>query len=96
MHIEPTTLQMSSAEKVIDLKLKIYEQLKQSPNDQLLYADEVPLENEQTLEEAKIEAENTSKPLILIVQQTINDSSSTTGESRQMEKGFRDTALSLS
>uniref|UniRef100_A0A915EJQ2 Ubiquitin-like domain-containing protein n=1 Tax=Ditylenchus dipsaci TaxID=166011 RepID=A0A915EJQ2_9BILA len=83
---------MTSCSKVIDLKLKVYEQIKQSPADQLIYLSQIALEDSQTLESARVEANNVDNPLILIVQQRMETS---TGEPRQLEKGFRDTALSI-
>ncbi len=93
---EQPLLQMSSTDRVVDLKLRIYEQLKQSPNDQLLYMGEFPLDGEQTLGTAKVEANNADNPLTLIVQQTGGsvESPSGNGETRRLERGFRDTALS--
>lgn len=82
---------MRSSEKVIDLKLRLYEKTSQySPIEQLLMKDNVALENDQTLEDAKIVANNRDDPLILIVQQRMDSSN----EPRPLEKGFRDTALS--
>lgn len=85
---------MSSIEKVSDLKLRIYEQIRQSPVDQLLYLNDSVLENDQTLENARVEANNIDNPIILIVQQSI-EIINTSGEPRQLEKGFRDTALAI-
>lgn len=85
---------MSSSEKISDLKLRIYEQIKQSPIDQLLYLNNSVLENEQTLEDAKVEANNIENPIILIVQQSF-DIINASGEPRQLEKGFKDTALAI-
>ena len=81
---------MCSTEKVIDLKMRIYEKNSQySPKDQLLMIDDNALENEQTLEEAHVVGNNQNDPLILIVQHA-----DSVNEPRRLEKGFRDTALS--
>lgn len=84
---------MSSSERISDLKLRIYEQIKQSPIDQLLYLNDNVLEDEQTLEDSRVEANNVDNPIILIVQQCVEVN--TSGELRQLEKGFRDTALAI-
>uniref|UniRef100_A0A915EBW6 Uncharacterized protein n=1 Tax=Ditylenchus dipsaci TaxID=166011 RepID=A0A915EBW6_9BILA len=68
---------MTSCSKVIDLKLKVYEKIKQSPADQLIYLSQIALEDSQTLESARVKANNVDNPLILIVQQRMETSSST-------------------
>uniref|UniRef100_A0A1I8BYJ5 ubiquitinyl hydrolase 1 n=1 Tax=Meloidogyne hapla TaxID=6305 RepID=A0A1I8BYJ5_MELHA len=93
---------MRSTQTVTDLKLQLMQKTKQSPNDQLLYMNNKALENDQTLGTARVAANNYDNPLVLIVQQRRvedleNSTSSSSGgntTTRQLEKGFRDTALS--
>uniref|UniRef100_A0A915NQX7 Ubiquitin-like domain-containing protein n=1 Tax=Meloidogyne floridensis TaxID=298350 RepID=A0A915NQX7_9BILA len=90
---------MRSTETITDLKLQLMQKTKQSPNDQLLYLNNKALESDQTLEAARVAANNFDNPLVLIVQQRrVEDLDTSTGSTntatRQLEKGFRDTALS--
>ncbi|CAK5006208.1 unnamed protein product [Meloidogyne enterolobii] len=90
---------MRSTQTITDLKLQLMQKTKQSPNDQLLYLNNKALENDQTLENARVAANNFDNPLVLIVQQRrVEDLDTSTGSTntatRQLEKGFRDTALS--
>jgi hypothetical protein len=93
--------QMRSDQTVMDLKLELMRKTKQSPNDQLLYLNEgQALDNQLTLGQAKVAANNQDNPLILIVQQRLDDMESGSGGGggsgapRPLEKGFKDTALS--
>ena len=60
---------MRSTETITDLKLQLMQKTKQSPNDQLLYLNNEALESDQTLEAARVAANNFDNPLVLIVQQ---------------------------
>ncbi|KAI1723360.1 ubiquitin carboxyl-terminal hydrolase domain-containing protein [Ditylenchus destructor] len=81
---------MSSDDRVVDLKLKIYDRIQQTPSDQLLYWDGNVLDNETTLGSVRVPANNAEQPLILIVQQRIDTLS---GETRKLEKGFEGSTL---
>ena len=60
---------MRSTQTITDLKLQLMQKTKQSPNDQLLYLNNKALESDQTLEAARVAANNFDNPLVLIVQQ---------------------------
>uniref|UniRef100_A0A915E6L8 Uncharacterized protein n=1 Tax=Ditylenchus dipsaci TaxID=166011 RepID=A0A915E6L8_9BILA len=77
---------MTSCSKVIDLKLKVYEQIKQSPADQLIYLSQIALEDSQTLESARVEANNVDNPLILIVQQRMENSTESPDNWRRLQR----------
>lgn len=93
---------MSSDQTVHDLKLRLYERIKQSPVDQLLYRNGQVLEGDLTLQLAEVPFNNVDNPLILIVQQGNRDDIADTllgnnaggNAQRPLEKGFKDTALS--
>lgn len=79
---------MTSYMTVRDLKVKLYERIKQSPNDQLLYREDTALEDELTLEMARVPSNNSGCPLILIVQQRGEDGSDLVGVCKKYRKNF--------
>ncbi|MFH4973744.1 hypothetical protein AB6A40_000453 [Gnathostoma spinigerum] len=82
---------MSSSDTIRDLKIKICEKIGQAPSDQLIYMGDRLLEDWQTLQEARVDPKELHiTPLVLHVQQCPDF----IDQPRQIERGFRDTALS--
>ncbi|VDN57650.1 unnamed protein product [Dracunculus medinensis] len=82
---------MNSSNTIWELKLKIYAHTGQLPNDQLIYLKDRLLNDNDTLEQSRVDPrELLQSPLVLIVQQPVG----TPDEPRQIERGFADTALS--
>lgn len=85
---------MRSDQTITDLKMELMKQIRASPIDQLLYLGENMLDNDLTLEAARVPANNQANPLILILQQHDTDDTGTNSQKpRERERGFRDTAL---
>ncbi|CAJ0961246.1 unnamed protein product, partial [Mesorhabditis belari] len=87
-------VKMSSKETVHELKVKLYRLTQHSPVDQLLYQalGGVLLEDEMTLETARVLPNNQDNPLVLHVQAR-SANPLPTDEIRTPERGFADTAL---
>ncbi|ETN73080.1 ubiquitin family protein [Necator americanus] len=89
-------IKMSSTDTIRDLKVQLYKQTGQTPNDQLLYRElgGSLLDSDSTLFEARIEKNNSDQPLILIAQSTTNVPMKYDEQQvRAPERGFIDTAL---
>ncbi|KAJ1373144.1 hypothetical protein KIN20_035483 [Parelaphostrongylus tenuis] len=88
-------VKMSSTDTVKDLKLQLYKQTGQTPNDQLLYRElgGSLLDSDSTLFDARIEKNNADQPLILIAQSVSNVPAKYDEQPRAPERGFIDTAL---
>ncbi|KJH44939.1 ubiquitin family protein [Dictyocaulus viviparus] len=88
-------VKMSSTDTVKDLKVQLYKQTGQTPNDQLLYRElgGSLLDSDSTLFDARIEKNNVDQPLILIAQSVSNMSTKYDEQPRAPERGFIDTAL---
>ncbi|EGT51298.1 hypothetical protein CAEBREN_11655 [Caenorhabditis brenneri] len=92
-------IKMSSSNKLLELKVQLYDKTHQLPNDQLLHRTvggelfDVS-NNQKTLFDLRIAPNNNDNPLILIAQQ-FSPSASTNEETgdRAPERGFVDTAL---
>lgn len=92
-------IKMSSSNKLLELKVQLYDKTHQLPNDQLLYrtvgGEHFDVSNNQkTLFDLRVAPNNNDNPLILIAQQFSPSSTQTdeTGD-RAPERGFVDTAL---
>ncbi|CAI4228114.1 unnamed protein product [Auanema sp. JU1783] len=87
-------VKMSGKDEVLTLKVKLYKETGQSPNDQLLYSavGGCLLDDSTTLQDAKILPNNYNNPLVLITQ-SYQNVSSTESETHGPERGFLDTAL---
>ncbi|VDM51723.1 unnamed protein product [Angiostrongylus costaricensis] len=88
-------VKMSSTDTVKDLKVQLYKQTGQTPNDQLLYRElgGSLLDSDSTLFDARIEKNNADQPLILIAQSVSNVPTKYDEQPRAPERGFIDTAL---
>lgn len=89
-------VKMSSTDTIKDLKLQLYKQTGQTPNDQLLYRElgGSLLDGDSTLFDARIEKNNADQPLILIAQSVSNVTLKyDEQQTRAPERGFIDTAL---
>ncbi|KAL6731360.1 hypothetical protein Aduo_002233 [Ancylostoma duodenale] len=89
-------IKMSSTDTIRDLKVQLYKQTGQTPNDQLLYRElgGSLLDSNSTLFEARIEKNNSEQPLILIAQSISNIPVKYDEQQvRAPERGFIDTAL---
>ncbi|KAK6051735.1 ubiquitinyl hydrolase 1 [Cooperia oncophora] len=89
-------VKMSSTDTIKDLKIQLYKQTGQTPNDQLLYRElgGSLLDGDSTLFEARIEKNNADQPLILIAQSMSAVSAKYDEQQpRAPERGFIDTAL---
>ncbi|PIO59424.1 hypothetical protein TELCIR_19113 [Teladorsagia circumcincta] len=89
-------VKMSSTDTINDLKIQLYKQTGQTPNDQLLYRElgGSLLDGDSTLFEARIEKNNADQPLILIAQSMSAVSAKYDEQQpRAPERGFIDTAL---
>uniref|UniRef100_A0A8R1HVP6 ubiquitinyl hydrolase 1 n=1 Tax=Caenorhabditis japonica TaxID=281687 RepID=A0A8R1HVP6_CAEJA len=93
------SIKMSSSNKLMDLKVQLYDKTHQLPNDQLLYravgGEHFDVSNNQkTLFDLRLSPQNNDNPLILIAQ-SFSPTSNQTEESgdRVPERGFVDTAL---
>ncbi|KAK5986804.1 USP domain-containing protein [Trichostrongylus colubriformis] len=89
-------VKMSSTDTIKDLKIQLYKQTGQTPNDQLLYRElgGSLLDGDSTLFEARIEKNNADQPLILIAQSMSAVSTKyDEQQARVPERGFIDTAL---
>eukprot|EP00081_Caenorhabditis_elegans_P013509 NP_492524.2 Ubiquitin carboxyl-terminal hydrolase [Caenorhabditis elegans] len=92
-------IKMSSTNKLMELKVQLYDKTHQLPNDQLLYrtagGEQFDVSNNQkTLFDLRLSPNNNDNPLILIAQQFSPSASQAdeTGD-RAPERGFVDTAL---
>ncbi|CAI2313534.1 unnamed protein product [Caenorhabditis sp. 36 PRJEB53466] len=92
-------VKMSSSNKLMDLKVQLYDKTHQLPNDQMLYrtlgGEHFDVANNQkTLFDLRVAPNNNDNPLILVAQQ-FSPSGSQNEESgdRAPERGFVDTAL---
>ncbi|VDD91148.1 unnamed protein product [Enterobius vermicularis] len=74
-----------------ELKVKIYEKTGQSPSDQLLYYNDRLLYETDTLESARIDPRELIEAPLILITQSVSDN---TDVSRELEKGFANTALS--
>ncbi|TKR59709.1 hypothetical protein L596_029343 [Steinernema carpocapsae] len=81
-------IKMKSTDTIMNLKLQLYQKVKQTPADQLIYNGETLLDDNMTLAEARIDANNLEAPLTLIVQTEASPDTP-----RALERGFKDTAL---
>ncbi|VDL77787.1 unnamed protein product [Nippostrongylus brasiliensis] len=89
-------VKMSSKDTIKDLKIQLYKQTGQTPNDQLLYRElgGSLLDSDTTLFDARIEKNNVDQPLILIAQSiTTVPVKYDEQQTRAPERGFIDTAL---
>uniref|UniRef100_A0A0N4WR72 Ubiquitin-like domain-containing protein n=1 Tax=Haemonchus placei TaxID=6290 RepID=A0A0N4WR72_HAEPC len=89
-------VKMSSTDTIKDLKIQLYKQTGQTPNDQLLYRElgGSLLDGDATLFEARIEKNNADQPLILIAQSMSAVAAKYDEQQpRAPERGFIDTAL---
>ncbi|CAJ0594106.1 unnamed protein product [Cylicocyclus nassatus] len=89
-------VKMSSTDTIKDLKIQLYKQTGQTPNDQLLYRElgGSLLDSDSTLFDARIEKNNSEQPLILIAQSISNVPVKYDEQQvRAPERGFIDTAL---
>ncbi|CAO4361149.1 unnamed protein product [Caenorhabditis nigoni] len=92
-------IKLSSSNKLLELKVQLYDKTHQLPNDQLLYrtvgGEQFDVSNNtKTLFDLRLAPNNSDNPLILIAQQfsPSSNQSEETGD-RAPERGFVDTAL---